>query len=176
MRDMTVTEVRQLFTYTEWANARVLGAAEKLPADDLLRDVHISHTSILGTLLHIAGADWIWLERWRGRSPVGHDVWAGWTPNDARSLQDVREKWQAVIRERWSYLDTISDADLPRELGYTRFTGEPYSLPLVQQMQHVVNHATLHRGQVVGMIRQFGIAPPPTDLLFYLMETRQPSI
>jgi uncharacterized damage-inducible protein DinB len=40
-------------------------------------------------------------------------------------------------------------------------------------MQHVVNHATLHRGQVVGMIRQLGVAPPPTDLLFYLMETRQ---
>jgi uncharacterized damage-inducible protein DinB len=40
-------------------------------------------------------------------------------------------------------------------------------------MQHVVNHATLHRGQVVGMIRQLGVAPPSTDLLFYLMETRQ---
>jgi uncharacterized damage-inducible protein DinB len=67
----------------------------------------------------------------------------------------------------------VSDADLSRELGYKRFTGEDYSLPLVQQMQHVVNHATLHRGQVVGMIRQLGVAPPSTDLLFYLMETRQ---
>jgi uncharacterized damage-inducible protein DinB len=47
-----------------------------------------------------------------------------------------------------------------------------YSLPLVQQMLHVVNHATLHRGQVVGMMRQLGITPPPTDLLFYLMETK----
>jgi uncharacterized damage-inducible protein DinB len=35
-------------------------------------------------------------------------------------------------------------------------------------MQHVANHATLHRGQVVGMIRQLGIAPPSTDMLFYL--------
>jgi uncharacterized damage-inducible protein DinB len=32
-----------------------------------------------------------------------------------------------------------------------------------------VNDATLHRGQVVGMIRQLGIVPPLTDLLFYLM-------
>jgi uncharacterized damage-inducible protein DinB len=87
----------------------------------------------------------------------------------------VREKWQAVTGRRNAYLGTISDADLSRELGYTRFTGEPYSLPLDQQMQHVVNHATLHRGQVVGMMRQLGIAPPATDLLFYLMETRKPS-
>ena len=175
MRDMTIAEVRHLFTYTEWANARVLAAAAKLPAEELLRDVHISHKSILGTLLHIAGADWLWLERWHGNSPVGQDVWAGWTPDDARSLQQVREKWQPVMRRRNEYLEGLSDADLNRELGYRRFTGEPYSLPLVQQMQHVVNHSTLHRGQVVGMIRQLGIAPPPTDLLFYLMETPEAS-
>jgi uncharacterized damage-inducible protein DinB len=36
----------------------------------------------------------------------------------------------------------------------------------VRHSQHVVNHATLHRGQVVGMIRQLGIVPPSTDLLF----------
>ena len=172
MRSMTIAEVRHLFAYTEWANARVLGAAEKLPPEELLRDVHISHKSILGTLLHTAGADWLWLERWRGNSPVGPDVWAGWTPDDARSLQQVRDDWQPVIRRRDAYLENVSDADLARELGYTRFTGEAYSLPLFQQIQHVVNHATLHRGQVVGMIRQLGIAPPSTDLLFYLMETR----
>jgi uncharacterized damage-inducible protein DinB len=175
MRNMTVAEIRHLFTYTEWANERVLSAADKLPPEALLRDVGISYKSILGTLLHMAGAEWIWLERWNGNSPVGPDVWAGWTPADARSLQQVREKWEPIVRRRNEYLDTISDADLARELGYRRFTGEPFSLPLVQQMQHVVNHATLHRGQVVGMIRQLGVVPPTTDLLFYLMETRQPT-
>ena len=172
---MTIAEVRELFTYTEWANVRVLTAAEQLPPEELLRDVRISHTSILGTLLHIAGADWIWLERWQGNSPIGRDAWAGWEPADARSLPQVREKWDAVIRRRHAYLETLSDADLSRQVGYRRFTGEAYSLPLGQQMQHVVNHATLHRGQVVGMIRQLGVAPPTTDLLFYLMEARQPS-
>ena len=170
---MTTAEVRHLFAYTEWANARVLEAAEKLPPEELLRDVHISYKSILGTLLHMAGAEWMWLERWHGNSPVGSDVGAGWTADDARSLQQVRVKWQPVIQRRNAYLDGISDADLSRELGYRRVTGEAYSLPLGEQMQHVVNHATLHRGQVVGMIRQLGVAPPSTDLLFYLMETRQ---
>ena len=170
---MTTAEVRHLFAYTEWANARVLEAAEKLPPAELLRDVHISYKSILGTLLHMAGAEWLWLERWHGNSPVGPDVWAGWTADDARSPRQVREQWQPVIQRRNAYLDGISDADLSREMGYRRFTGEAYSLPLGQQMQHVVNHATLHRGQVVGMIRQLGVAPPSTDLLFYLMETRQ---
>jgi uncharacterized damage-inducible protein DinB len=175
IRTMTIADIRHLLAYTDWANERVLSAAEKLPPDQLLRDVRISHTSILGTLLHVAGADWLWLERWRGNSPVGDDVWAGWKPGDARSVQQVREKWQTVAGNRKAYLETVSDADLDREFAYRRFTGEPYSLPLGQQMQHAVNHATLHRGQVVGMIRQLGVAPPQTDLLFYLMETRAPS-
>src|SRR5262245_66362953 len=109
---MTITGIRELFTYTEWANARVLSAAEQLPPEELLRDVRISHKSILGTLLHVAGADWIWLERWQGNSPVGQDVWVGWTPDDARSLAQVREKWLPVIRRRNAYLEKISDADL----------------------------------------------------------------
>lgn len=29
--------------------------------------------------------------------------------------------------------------------------------------------STLHRGQVIGMIRQLGIAPPAVDLIFYLL-------
>ena len=62
-------------------------------------------------------------------------------------------------------------ADLPFKL----LSGDASSLPLVNQMQHVVNHATLHRGQVVGMIRQLGITPPSTDLLFYLRREISPN-
>jgi uncharacterized damage-inducible protein DinB len=57
---------------------------------------------------------------------------------------------------------------LAAELSFKLLSGDPNTLRLADQMQHVVNHATLHRGQVVGMIRQLGIAPPATDLLFYL--------
>ena len=172
---MTVADIRHLFAYTDWANARVLDAAAALAPDDLRRDVRISHTSILGTLLHIAGADWIWLERWQGRSPQGPTAWRGWEPADARSLEQVREQWEPVMRRRQAHLDTLADADLPRELAFTRLTGEAYSLPLVQQMLHVVNHSTLHRGQVVGLIRQLGVAPPVTDLLFYEIGLRMSS-
>jgi uncharacterized damage-inducible protein DinB len=34
-------------------------------------------------------------------------------------------------------------------------------------MQHVVNHSSYHRGQVVTMLRQLGIQPPATDLIRY---------
>jgi uncharacterized damage-inducible protein DinB len=166
---MTVTEIRELYDYTEWANNLVLDAAEKLSAEQLLQDVGISHRSILGTLAHMAGAEWIWLERWHGRSPTGDSVWTPWTTAHCKDLRTVREKWRPVIDLRRDYLGNLTDDALPRELSFKRVNGDPGSLPLVQQMQHVVNHATLHRGQVVGMIRQLGMTPPATDLLFYWM-------
>jgi uncharacterized damage-inducible protein DinB len=37
--------------------------------------------------------------------------------------------------------------------------------------QHVVNHATYHRGQVTTMLRQLGATPPkPMDLIAYYRE------
>ena len=166
---MNVTEIRQLYEYTEWANGLALDSAEKLPDEQLRRDVQISHGSILGTLVHMAGAEWLWLERWEGRSHTGPDAWSQWTVEHCGTLQQLRAKWKPIVDTRRAYIARLTDAELARELSFKRLNGEAHSMPLVQQMQHVVNHATLHRGQVVGMIRQLGIAPPATDLLFYLM-------
>jgi len=173
---MNISEIRHLYAYTEWANRLVLEAAERLPREELIRDVKVSHHSILGTLAHMAGAESIWLERWHGVSPVGPDVWEQWTIQHCHDMQQLRAKWQPIIDKRHAYLERLTDAELARELSYKRFTGEDYSLPLVHQLQHVVNHATLHRGQVVGMIRQLGITPPTTDLLFYLMALKKPPV
>src|SRR5262245_15383434 len=106
---MTISEIRELFDYTEWANELALSAAEKLSAEQLLRDVGISHRSILGTLSHMAGAEWIWLERWNGRSPLGQDTWTQWTPTHCKDLRTLREKWQPIIDLRHSYLGKLKD-------------------------------------------------------------------
>jgi len=35
---------------------------------------------------------------------------------------------------------------------------------------HVVNHVTLQRGQIVGVLRQAGVKPPTTNIVFYYNE------
>jgi uncharacterized damage-inducible protein DinB len=37
-------------------------------------------------------------------------------------------------------------------------------------LQHLVNHASYHRGQVATMIRQLGAKPIATDLIFFYRE------
>ena len=165
---MNLSDIRHLFDYTEWANELAYNAAAGLADDDLRRDFKISHSSIFGTLLHMAGAEWIWLERWQRRSPVGKEAWSLWTTDSCPDLATLQRRWRDLIDGRTAFIAGLDEPRLAAELPFTLLNGDSSSLPLVGQMQHVVNHATLHRGQVVGMIRQLGIAPPSTDLLFYL--------
>ena len=165
---MNLSDIRHLFDYTEWANELALKAAAELSDEDLRRDFKISHSSIFATLLHMAGAEWIWLERWQGRSPAGKEAWSLWKTESCTDLRVLNKRWREVVERRAQLISELDEPGLAAELPFRLLSGDPNSLRLVDQMQHVVNHATLHRGQVVGMIRQLGIAPPSTDLLFYL--------
>ena len=165
---MNLSDIRHLFDYTEWANELALKAAAELSDEDLRRDFKISHRSIFATLLHMGGAEWIWLERWRGQSPAGKEAWSLWTTDSCADLKVLNQRWREVIERRAQLISELDEPGLAAELPFKLLSGDPNTLRLVDQMQHVVNHATLHRGQVVGMIRQLGIAPPATDLLFYL--------
>jgi len=165
---MNLNDVRHLFDYTDYANALALDAAEKLTDEQLRHDFKISHGSILGTLAHMAGAEWVWLSRWQGTSPS--EIWNEKTFADLAAL---RARWRQIESERRVLLESLTMDVLHANLSYRNIKGDAFILPLIAQMQHVVNHATLHRGQVVGMIRQHGIAPPAVDLLYYLLAQKK---
>lgn len=171
---MDLSDIKNLFDYMEWANDLAMAAANQLPDESLRRDVGISHQSILGTLVHMAGAEWIWLERWNGRSPTKAEAWSRWSTESCADLATLKDRWTNLINDRARLVSELDNTRLVAELPFKLLSGDPSSMPLVNQMQHVVNHATMHRGQIVGMIRQLGIDPPATDLLFYLRRDISP--
>ena len=171
---MDIADIKHLFDYTEWANGLALDAAGGLPDDSLRRDVGVSHKSIFGTLVHMAGAEWIWLERWHGRSPTKDEAWSLWSAESCANLAALKERWHDVVERRAQFISELDEGRLVAELPFKLLSGDPNSMRLADQMQHVANHATLHRGQVVGMIRQLGLEPPSTDLIFYLRREISP--
>ena len=171
---MNLTDIKSLLDYTEWANDLALDAASRLPDEGLRRDVGISHRSIFGTLVHMAGAEWIWLERWHGRSPTKSEAWTRWSIEGCTGLAVLKDRWTNLINERAQFVSALDETQLAADLPFKLLSGDPSSMRLINQMQHVVNHATMHRGQIVGMIRQLGIEPPATDLLFYLRREISP--
>src|SRR5437868_10212520 len=67
---MTPEEVRILYDYNAWANHRELDAASALTPELFTKPLGSSFSSVRDTLAHICGAEWIWLERFQGRSPA----------------------------------------------------------------------------------------------------------
>ena len=97
-----------------------------------------------------------------------------WTPESCGDLMTLNERWGDVVDRRADFITQLDEDRLTADLPFRLLSGDASSMRLVDQMQHVVNHATLHRGQIVGMIRQLGIEPPSTDLLFYLRSEISP--
>lgn len=149
-----------LFTYSEWANAAVLDAAEAQSADAWTRDLGGSFPTLQSVLEHIAGAEWVWLRRWAGDAPTAFPEWTGTT-----SPAGLRDVFDAVARERRDWLGGLTDGEIAASRPYTLLNGAAGAAPLGVQMQHVVNHSTFHRGQSVAMLRRLGAVPPPTDLV-----------
>lgn len=162
---MSPEDMRQLYDFNAWANRRSLTAAAALAPEQFTKPMGNSFSSVRDTLAHIYGAEWIWLERFQGRSPS--------------SLPDTTQYPDAAtLGERWSELEprllqfvrNLTQSDLDRVFQYKTLKFGVYSNPLWQSMQHLVNHGTYHRGQVTTLLRQLGAQPVLTDLMHFYRE------
>lgn len=162
---MTLDEIRTLFGYNRWATGRILEATRRLSPGDFTRDLRTSHGSVRGTLVHTLWAEWIWLERWLGTSPK--QVFA---EADFRDVAAIAGRWADVERDRQRFIAGLTPARLAAAITYENLQGKMWTYSLEHMMQHVANHSTYHRGQVVTLLRQLGQTPPATDFLVYFDE------
>ena len=58
--------IAKLFAYNRWAYGKMFESLGPLSSEELNRKIGGSFGSIHATLVHLYGADWVWLERWRG--------------------------------------------------------------------------------------------------------------
>jgi uncharacterized damage-inducible protein DinB len=162
---MTPQEMRVLFEYNAWANCRSLEAASVLTAEKFVQPMGSSFGSVRDTLAHIWGAEWIWLERFQGRSPSSLP--------DTTQFQDMtglRERWDELEGRLLGFVRGLAQADLDRVFEYKTLKFGVYRNPLWESMQHLANHGTYHRGQVTTLLRQLGAQPIATDLMHFYRE------
>ncbi len=160
---MTLEEIRLLYEYDSWANRRLLEAAASLTPEQFTRDLGSSFRSVRDTLAHIMGGQWIWLERWQGRTPTRLPA-----AEDFPVLPSLRKRWQEVEADLLAFVRGLTLERIASISEYKTLTAGTFTCPLWQMLQHLVNHGTYHRGQVTTMLRQLGVTSVSTDLsLFY---------
>ncbi len=151
---MNLQDLRTLLDYHYWARDRLLAAIEPLTPEQLTRDLGSSFKSIRETLVHVYAAEWAWHARWQGQSPT-----ALLTSDAFPDVAAVRRVWtqhEAIMR---AFVDDLGEDGIARVFEYTLLSGASGSSPFWQMLQHVVNHASYHRGQVTTMLRQLGAQP-----------------
>ncbi len=163
---MTSEEIKLLFAYNAWANNRVFEALAQLSEEQFRRDLKTSHGSILGTLIHVVGAEKVWLSRWLARPESMLQA------DDVSSLADLKSIWEKVAGGTATFVARLTEERMKADFEYANTKGERYSHPLVQSLQHVVNHSSYHRGQIASLVRQVGGQPVNTDLITFYRHLR----
>jgi uncharacterized damage-inducible protein DinB len=162
---MTPEEFRLLYEYDAWANRRMLDAAGTLSQEQLTRDLGSSFPSVRDTLVHIMAAQWVWLERWMGRSPAGLLSAA-----DFPTLDAIRGRWAEIERDLLAFIRALTPEKIAEVREYRTTKSGVFRNPLWQALQHLINHGSYHRGQLTTMLRQLGAAPVSTDLIVFYRE------
>ncbi len=164
---MLVDLIKTLYGYNAWANGRVLETAAGLDPDRYFARLGGSFDSVHDTLVHIVGAQWVWLRRWLGESPR-----AIFGPADFEGIADLRRRWEEVKTQ--AYLGGLDEAALGRLLFYRDTRGVEHTFSLWQTLVHQVNHAAQHRSEAAMMLIRLGHSPGELDFVRYLERRPQP--
>jgi uncharacterized damage-inducible protein DinB len=155
--------------YNHWANQRLVTVLEKLSDEMLEKEISSSFSSIKKTLLHVIGAQEIWIRRMEGVSP-------GAFPTDGFSgtVRDLLDLLLAGSLRLKQLAQAADEAQLLAEKKYATLKGGIVTSTLYQVLAHVVNHGTYHRGQLVTLFRQVGVTDIPAfDLIFFYRDLQR---
>jgi uncharacterized damage-inducible protein DinB len=151
-----------------WADQRLLEGCAALTSEELTRDFRISHTSILGTLGHLYDGERVWLDCLQTTKDLG--TWRlPQGPAPQYSLDALTQSWPELWEGYAGWLEELPEPSLAIDLTL-QLPGEiERPFPRWKILRHVVVHSTLHRGQVIWMIRMLGHQPPANSPMdFYL--------
>jgi len=164
---MNVHDLQTMLDYHYWARDRLLDALEPLTSEQFNRDTGSSFKSIRETMVHIYAAEWAWYSRWQGNSPTAL------LPSDQfPDPASLRRAWSELEAKMREFLEGLGEDGIARALDYKLLSGHGGSSPFWQMLQHVVNHASYHRGQVTTMLRQIGAQPAkPMDMIAFYRTT-----
>jgi uncharacterized damage-inducible protein DinB len=166
---MTLQDLQTLVDYHYWARDRLLDAVATLTPEQYQRDLGSSFKSVRETMTHVYAAEWAWYERWQGRSPT-----ALLPPDQFPDLAALRRAWSELETKLRDYVAGVGDHGTSKIIEYKLLSGAAGASPLWQMLQHVVNHASYHRGQVTTMLRQMGAQPAkPMDMIAYYRVTSE---
>lgn len=150
--------LQQYAAYNIWASKLLFDRISKLTEEEIHKEIASSFPSLYKTVQHM----WLAEEVWWKRLKLVENI----EPQSEKFTGSFNELTTNLSKQsqQWAdWVDTATENQLTHVFAYVR-KKEQQKLPVYQMLQHVFNHATYHRGQLVTMLRQLGADKiPATD-------------
>jgi uncharacterized damage-inducible protein DinB len=156
------TLLLQCARYNQWAHKRLLDLINTLNTDQQHGVVPSSFNSLYKTLLHVWGAESLWLARFNQETAkrLGDPF--------NRSMDNLSKALEAIDQQWIDWFVGKEDTRLTEKLHYTNVAGQVYIESCDILLTHIFNHSTYHSGQLVTMLRALDVDKiPPTDFVVW---------
>ena len=150
--------LQQYAAYNLWATKLLVDMINKLSEEEISKEINSSFPSIYKTMQHLWFEEEIWWQRLKlvEHIDVQSDKFTGTFADLAAHLAKQNKQWT-------EWVNGATENQITHVFAFVR-NKEQIKMPVYQMLQHVFNHATYHRGQLVTMLRQLGVEKiPSTD-------------
>lgn len=155
--------LEQYAAYSLWANEQMMNTLLKQPAAVLHEATPSSFPTLFKTVLHMWDAESIWWQRLEGAGSltIPSKVFSGDAAALANGLLGQNRQWL-------SWVNALPEASVQQNIRYKNLKGVDFEDPIYVILNHVFNHGTYHRGQLVTMLRALGASEiPQTDFIYW---------
>jgi uncharacterized damage-inducible protein DinB len=155
----------ELAAYNSWANDNAISWLEKITVEQWEQPVDSSFENIATTVIHVANAESIWLQRLKGVA-LEKQVWL--TKEFKGTKEEALKVWKQASLDLEKFFTDFDETKMQDDFSFRRLNGEFYTVTYYQVLAHIFNHSTFHRGQLVTMLRQTGFTElSSTDITQY---------
>ena len=158
--------VKEHLEYNIWANRLIAEMIQPLDEEIINREIKNSFPSVFRTLLHLWDSQVIWLSRLKGDISFTR-------PSESfkGSKYDLLAGLISSAEIINSFIDSKGPDFLSKKIAYKNLKGVPQEDGVAEILNHIVNHGTYHRGQLVTMLRELGVTEiVNTDLIRFVRE------
>lgn len=142
-------ELQKLLAYDKWANEKIFPIFKKVEDPSIRKETD-------KLFAHLLTAQVVWVNRIQ-KQPLPEHIWPDLSLSEMASLiEDNQLKLQKLISEK----DEI--------ISYKNSKGEEFENSVEEILLHLTIHGQHHRAQIAKLLRQSGLKPPATDLIFFL--------
>ncbi len=156
-------QMSDFVAYNLWANTRLLEWLQSKPAQLLDAPIASSFAGIRATLIHIHNVERQWLSYLQPAIMADKRASQAFA-STAEIMQELLQVSEAFLQQT----DSFSEEDMLRD----RFCSIPYvgdhMIKTCDIIQHMINHSTYHRGQLITIGHHLGFTDAPmSDYMFY---------